>query len=130
MKITTVKRLQETFLNKVCTVLTLSVSKQNFTDVQFADFFTGIIEFVDDDGVFLRHHITGCKSFYPWPQVAAILEEQVLDEKDPNYQEIVDEIKSSSDKRPVVAPVNPSATPYVDPVLMANLAKQAQDFKR
>jgi hypothetical protein len=131
MKITTIKKMQECFLNKVCTVLTLAVNKGNFNDVQFADFFTGIVDMIDDDGIMIRHHMTGCRSFYPMSHITGILEEQVISEDDPNYSRVVEEIKNApKDKRPVVATVNPTKQPYVDPAMFAKLAQQAQEFKK
>jgi hypothetical protein len=125
MKITTLKKLQECFIGKVCTILTVSVNKTNFTDVQMADFFTGIVESIDEDGVMLRHHLTNMRNFYVSSQVVAILEEQVISEDDPNYKQVVDEIKNSREKSPVVAQVKPQKSSFVDPAMMAQLAKQA-----
>lgn len=125
MKITTLKKLQEAFVGKVCTILTVSVSKSNFTDIQLADFFTGLVESLDEDGVMLRHHLTGLRNFYVASQVVAILEEQVISEDDPNYQKVVEEIKKApKDKTPVVTQVNPQKSAFVDPAMMAQLAKQ------
>lgn len=123
MKITTVKRMQECFAGKVCTVMTRSSCKSNFTEAQFTDYFTGIVESLDEDGLFVRHHITGCKSFFPMDGVVAILEEQTVTQDDPNFKKVAEEFdKVVSQSKP--RPTNPS--PYVDQDLLASLAKQAR----
>lgn len=131
MKITSLKRMQEMFTGKVCTILTVGVGKNNFQDHQFADFFTGIVDSIDEDGIFTRHHMTGCKNFYAMQYVVGILEEQVISEDNPEYEKIVNEVKKTSDdKKPVIIGVDPKASPYIDPVLLAQLSKQANDFNK
>ena len=131
MKITSVKRLQESFLNKVCTILTVGIGKNNFQDHQFADFFTGIVEAIDEDGIYTRHHVTGCKNFYAMEYVVGILEEQVIDENSPQYEKIVEKIKTNSNEQaPQVLGVDPNASPYINPATLAALSKQAQEFNK
>ena len=64
MKITTVKKLQQKFQGKICTILTHPIAKRDFNDAQFADFFTGVVDEIDDDGIFTTHALTACKNFY------------------------------------------------------------------
>lgn len=131
MKLTTVKKLQDAFVGRVCTVLTSAVSKNNFMDQQFSDFFTGIIEAIDEDGIFAKHHMTGCRNYYAWPHVVSILEEQVIEQTDPKYEEIMAEVRKAPQENQMgIVPVDPAAattnSPFIDPSMMANLAKQAQ----
>jgi|688.fasta_scaffold653293_2 hypothetical protein len=131
MKITTIKKLQEQFVNKVCTVLTTGIGKNNLQDHQFADFFTGIVESIDEDGIFTRHHLTGCKNFYSMQFVVGLLEEQVIDENNPEYENIVNQVKKNTpNNNPMIIGVDPSASPYVDPATLAALSKQAQEFNK
>lgn len=132
MKPITLKKLQD-FVGKVCSILTTSVSKPNFTDVQFSDFFVGIIEEISEDGIFAKHPMTGCLAFYSWPQVVGIFQEQVIDQTDPQYETILSEIKKAPPEQQVnIVPVNPRTgdSPYVDPETLANLAKQAQGLQQ
>lgn len=118
MKALTTKKLQETFLNKICTIITTTVNKTNFDDEQFSDFFTGLVESLDEDGVFIKHHITACKSFYAWNYIVGILEEQVIEQSDPRYKEITEKIE------PIIqAKKTQNQSPYIDPELLMNLAK-------
>lgn len=131
MKTLTIKRLQENFVGKVCTILTTTIAKTNFHDTQFSDFFTGIIESLDDDGIFARHHMTGCKNFYTWNHVVGLLEEQVIEETNPKFQEIIEEIRKTPPNQQAIVPVDPKASnsnPYIDPDFMANIIKKANEL--
>jgi hypothetical protein len=128
MKALTVKKLQETFTGKVCTILTTTVAKNNFMDQQFSDFFTGIVESIDEDGIFAKHLMTGCKNYYTWPHVVGLLQEQVIPQNSPEYEGILKEVrKAPAENAMSIVPVDPNASPFVDPDLMANLAAQAKE---
>lgn len=128
MKILTVKKLQDAFVGKVCTILTSTVAKTNFQDQQFSDFFTAIIETIDEDGIFAKHHMTGCRNYYTWQNIVGILEEQVIQQDDPKYEEIMREVKKAPvENQQTIIPVDPNASPFVNPEMMASLAKQAKE---
>ena len=130
MKALTIKKLQEAFLGKACTVLTVSVSKRDFMDQQFSDFFTVIIESIDEDGIFAKHLMTGCRAFFSWPHIVSVLAEQTINQSDPQYETIMAEIKKAPPEQQLaIVPVNPNASPYVDPDLLRGLAKQAQEVQ-
>lgn len=131
MKPHTIKRLQH-FEGKVCSILTSSVAKSNFNDTQFSDFFVCIVEEVSEDGVFGRHPMTSCLSFFSWPQIVGIFQEQVIDQTDPQYENILAEIKKAPPEQQAnIVPVNPAASsPYVDPDVMASLAEQAKEMRK
>lgn len=121
------------FIGQVCSILTVSVAKQNFNDIQFNDFFVGIIEDITDDGVFARHPMTGCMSFYSWPHVVGIFQEQVVSADDPKYDEIVSEIKKAPPEQQVnIVPVNPTNSNelYLNPEDLAKLSKEANKMIR
>lgn len=136
MKISTIKKLQEYFTGKVCTILTVTVNKVNFTDQQFFDFFTGKIDAVDEDGIFARHHITGCVNFYPFEHITGILEEQVIQEDDPKYTKIVEDIKKKTEQ-----PVNQleqnlpttstnNQTPFIDAEMLKKIQGQSKMIRK
>lgn len=95
MKITTVKKLQQKFQGKICTIMTHPIAKRDFNDAQFADFFTGVVDEIDDDGIFTTHALTACKNFYFFSQVIGIIEEQVLDQQNPEHIKIIEEVKDN-----------------------------------
>lgn len=130
MKHQTIKKLQ-VFVGKVCTVLTNSVCKQNFTDVQFPDFFVGVIDSIDEDGIFSRHPLTGCINFYSWPHVVSVFQEQVIEETDPRYEKILEEVKKTPEKKSGVMPVDISGNEeikYLDPESMNQILRQAEQM--
>lgn len=93
MKISTIKKLSNLFAGKVVTIITLGTNKPNIPDTQFADFYTGVLEEMDEDGIILTHLLTACKSFFALSGVVAIMEEQVLDENNPENKEEIQKIK-------------------------------------
>lgn len=128
MKHTTIKKLQELFVGRVCTILTVRSAKQNFQDEQFPDFFTAQIDSLDEDGVFAKHYITGCSNFYSWPHIISIFEEQVIQEDNPQYENIMKEVqKTPAEQQVDIVPVNNS--PFVNPDSMASLAQKAKEIQ-
>lgn len=123
------QKLNEMFKGKVCTILTATIAKTNFQDQQFSDFFTGIIESIDEDGILTKHHMTGCINYYNWSYVVGILEEQVVTEDDPKYEEIMKEIKKAPiENQKAIVPVDPSfSSQFIDADTMASLANQAKE---
>lgn len=93
MKISTVKKLSNLFLGKVVTLITLGTNKPNIPDSQFSDFYTGVLEEIDEDGIILTHLLTACKSYFALNGIVAIMQEQVLDENDPDNKEEIKKIK-------------------------------------
>jgi hypothetical protein len=128
MKPSNIKKMQELFIGRVCTILTITVAKVNFHDTQFSDFFTGIVEAIDEDGILMKHHLSGCKNFYFMPHIVSILEEQVIEEDNPQYEKIIEKIrKAPAEQKENIVEVNPNASPYIDPELLALLQKQSNE---
>jgi len=98
MKITTIKKMQSTFVGKICTILSRPIAKSDLSDQQFSDFFTGVVDEVDDDGIFTTHTITGCKNFYRMQDIVGVIEEQVLDEDNTEHKKIINDIKEKKEK--------------------------------
>lgn len=86
----------KTFQGKVCTVFIAGPLSMKFDLTQFADYFTGRIDLVTDEGIFATHPITGCRNFYPLKYVAGVCEEQVLDPSKPEDAEIIKQVKARS----------------------------------
>lgn len=140
MKALTIKKLQQNYVGKIATVLTIGIGK-TLTDQQFADFFTGRVDAIDEDGIYTTHALTGCKNFFAFPHVIGILEEQVITEDNPEYHNLVEEVKKKQEKRqaqqvppnlyitepPPGAPPPPSQYAEID--VMADLARQAKEIE-
>lgn len=132
MNIQTIKKLQQLYVGNLCTVVTVA-GKQGFTDMQFGEFFTGIIESIDQDGIFARHHLTGCMAFYHWPHIVGVVGEQYLDPSNPEHAKIIEELQkqqSPQQATQVAVPTPPPGVQFVNPDVMANLAQQAQELQQ
>ena len=120
MKLTTIKKMNEIFAGKICTILTLSTNKNStkcsYTEQQFTDFFTGIVESVDEDGIFVSHALTHCKSWFPLANIVGILEEQTIDDSDPRYEELTQ--NSQPENCPII---EKNDSPYIDPDMLSSL---------
>ncbi len=96
MKATTLKKLKDYFEGRVCSILVTPVPR-SFDERQFADYFVGQINSIDDDGIWTTHAITGCKNFYALDKVVAIVEEQVLyPDENPEHARLVEEMKKKA----------------------------------
>jgi hypothetical protein len=56
--------------------------------------------------------------------IVGIVEEQMITEDDPNYQQIIEEVKKAPQQAP--APAAQPPMQFVDPSMLAALQKQAQ----
>lgn len=117
MKINNIRKLQAQFTGKICTILTKPIAKNNFNDTQFADFFTGLIDFLDEDGIWTTHPTTGCKNFYNLFEIIGIIEEQVLYEDNPEHAEIIRQVKENKK----------TESPYANIDLMNSLVNQTKE---
>lgn len=88
MHIGEVKELSKIFSGKICTILTRSSIKQNFTNEDIANFFTALIEKITENGIFAKDLKTGCASYFQWQHVIGIFEEQVITENNPEFKNI------------------------------------------
>jgi hypothetical protein len=118
MKLTTVKKLQDEFVGKVCTVLTTGIAKPDLQDVQFAQFFTGMVDAIDEDGVWVRQMGRSGKNFFAMPYVVSISEEEVetLDPSEPEHAKVIEKIKSQ--------------TGQINLDDISEMAKKAQDIQK
>ena len=123
MKPTNVKRLQY-FVGKVCTIFVNASIQRLFNDMQFNDYFVGLVDAIDEDGILTTHTVTGCKNYFFLPYVAFLSEEQLLNPDNPSDAEIIKEFKKEA--TPVVPEVkNELENTYYDMDLMAQLAKES-----
>lgn len=118
MKNSNIKKLQMDFVGKICTILTAPIAKSTLLDAQFADYFTCLIDQLDEDGIWATHPTTGCKNFYSFQHIVGLIEEQVFYENNPEHAEIIRQAKEISKK--------PTDSPYVNIDLMTDLVKQTK----
>lgn len=112
------------FINKVCTVATVQINFR-YNVEQMLDYFSGVIEEIDEHGILMYHPLTKCKNYILLEHVVSISEEQVLYEDDPEQKKIIDEYRKekpiTAAKRTLTAESN-----FVNPAAMAEIAKKAK----
>jgi len=82
-----IETLSANFVGRLCTILTKPVSFQFADAIQHSQFFTGKIEEINKDGIWLRHVHSKTVAFYTFP-IIGIVEEQVISENDPRAEQL------------------------------------------
>jgi hypothetical protein len=95
--------LREKFLGKICTILTAPTTLIISTPVEHSNFFTGKIEYIDHNGIWLLHLHTNTYSFYAFP-IIGIIEEQVIQKNDPRAEKIKEELKKKEQQKAAATP--------------------------
>lgn len=128
MRAITLKKLRDYFEGRVCSIFVTPVPR-TFDDRQFADYFVGQINAIDEDGIWTTHAITGCKNFYALDKVVAITEEQVLyPDENPEHAKMVEEMKQKATAKQQQAPQYPvtDQNGLMDIANMERLVEQAK----
>lgn len=76
------------FLGKICTILTNSTPFP-FDPTKHADFFSGLVTEVNEDGVFVKNLRFNTMSFFSFP-IVGIVEERGVSETDPMFEKVKD----------------------------------------
>jgi hypothetical protein len=95
------------FVGKICTVMTGPTSFP-FRDVtKHADYFSGLVTDVNEEGIFIKNLNFNTLAFYAFP-IVGIVEEQVVAKSDPNFEKVKNEIEKTKPpvRKPAVAPSN------------------------
>lgn len=124
------------FVGKPCTVTTLAINFR-FNVEPMMEFFMGVVDQIDENGILLTSTHTQCKSYIFLKHVVSISEEPVLYEDNPEHKKIIDEYRQKNPAAaqktkiappPIVAPPQPPPPPkFVDPRSLAKLAKTAKE---
>ena len=80
------------FKGKPVTVCTVEINYR-FKEQQMMDYFMGILEAVEDDGIWIVHPVTKCRSYVFMNHIVSIAEEQVLYENNPEDAKIINEYR-------------------------------------
>jgi len=103
-------KLLSSFRGKVCTIFTTPVNHP-FDANQMREYFVGIVDAVNKDGILLKHHVTGGRTFISMSKFAAIAEEQALDPSDPKHREFIEAMKKKEAPPPAQAAEPPAPKP-------------------
>lgn len=130
-------KVLEYFIGKVCTIFTGPINR-TFQEQQLLDYFVGVVDAVDENGILMTHTITGAKNFYFFPNILSISEEQLLDPADPEDAKMIEEIKKSKQGEQAKTPPPPppvkedvhetevNESPFVDVSAIHALAQRAK----
>jgi hypothetical protein len=122
------------FVGKCCTINTTDVNFR-YKPEQMMDYFMGVIEDINEEGIFLVHPITKCKSFIFFSHIIAIAEEQVLYEDNPDHAKIIEEYRK---EKPITAAKTvitkesqiKEPSPFVNVAAMADMAKKIKELQK
>lgn len=116
------------FKGKPCTISTVQVNFR-FKEEQMMDYFMGIVEVIDDEGIWISHPVTKCMSYIFLKHIVSISEEQMLYDDNPEHAKIIDEYRKekpiTAAKTAVLEPSKPS--PFVNPEFLKEIAKKAKE---
>lgn len=112
------------FTGKPCTITTVQVNFR-FKEEQMMDYFMGIVETIDDHGIWIVHPMTKCRSYILMPHIVSISEEQVLYEGNPEHAKIIEQYRK--EKPLTAAKTTVVAEPYVNPTALAEISKKAKE---
>jgi len=102
------------FIGKVCTVFTSPINR-NYKEEQLHNYFLGVVESVDSEGISLGQLTGNLKTFLFFPHIVGIAEEEVLNPDDPQDAETIGKLKEAAKKQIKdwnVPP--PSSSPHID----------------
>jgi len=118
------------FIGKACTISTVEINFR-FKEQQMMDYFMGIVESMDQLGVWIVHPITKCKSYIFFSRIVSISEEQILYENDPEDAKIIEEYRK---EKPITAAktvmtehAQKTEPFFINPVNLAKMAKEAKE---
>jgi len=117
------------FVGKAVTVTTVQINFR-FKEEAMADYFTGILEIIDEKGMWLLHPITKSRTFILYTYVVSVTEEQMLFEDNPEHAKIIEEYRQekplTAAKRAVTPTPQLKEPSFVNPAALAEMAKKAQ----
>ncbi len=122
-----IETLSANFVGRICTVLTHPVSFQFSDAVQHSQFFSGKVEEINKDGIWLRHVHTNTVTFYTFP-IIGIVEEQVIPKDDPRAVKLKEDMeKKEQEKKDRLKPKLPPQGQFIP---VDSLSKIVRDAKK
>lgn len=109
MAVSLINCIRENFLNKICTIITVpvnrnfaeeaqAISKPQLYPINLMDHFMGRLIIVEPNFLIIEHPELHTKTFFRMEQVVSIVEEQVLDPKNPEHAKAISEYKEYNAK--------------------------------
>ena len=93
------------FVGKVCTILTTPIALPIKDSFVAAQYFTGQVTEIDNNGIWIKHIPTGDMSYFSFP-IVGIVQEQYVPETDPNHDKLKEEIQKTKSPPTKIPPGN------------------------
>lgn len=120
--------LYDNFIGKFCTILTQAVAVPIKDPITHANYFTGIIKSIDQQGILLEHTHTKAVSYFFLNQIIGIVEEQYITPDNPEYQKIKKEFEVKKESVEQKSNKDIKGTKqFIDP---SELTKRLKDMKK
>jgi hypothetical protein len=113
------------FVGKYCTISTVQINFR-FKEEPMIDYFSGIIESANCDGIVMVHPTTMTKNYIRLEHIVGIHEEQVLYENNPEHAKVIEEFRKRKPEEAEKRKIPAVQTPYVDPKALQEMAKKAK----
>lgn len=125
------------FVGKLCSVFTTPTNRdfklenpKTFPEPIY-QYFIGVVEAIDTEGIFLTQASTGCKSYFNLNNIIGICEEQVISEADPEFEEVTGKFKEAKKdalkKLKVHKKEDTPTEKYVDASSLKDLIEKAEN---
>jgi hypothetical protein len=123
-----IKKLKKIFLGKICTIFTSPTNRDYKSEnpktypKPLYTYFVGLIEDIDDWGIYTAQATTGLPSFFLWTNVVGIAQEELLDPENEKDAEVIENIKSEYKEKIKTIPALKDGQ-YVDIENLDNISK-------
>lgn len=109
------------FVGKACTILTHPVGMPMKDALTGAQYFSGQLTEVSENGLWVKHLDTGKLGFFTFP-IIGIVEEQSFSKTDPQYNKIKEQIEQIKNPPPKI--------PIQNMTSISELTKRAREMKK
>lgn len=123
-----INKLKKIFIGKICTIFTNPINRDYKSEnpktypKPLYTYFVGLIEDIDDCGIYTTQIATGLTSFFLWTNVVGIAQEELLDPKNKKDAEVIENIKSEYKEKIKTIPALKDGL-YVDIENLDNISK-------
>ncbi len=118
------------FKDKAVTILTVQTNFR-FKEEQMHDYYTGIVENIDEHGIWIVHSVTKCRSYVLFQHIVSVTEEQMLYEDNPEHAKLIEEYRKekpiTAAKRAITEKPQLKESVFVNPTALAEMARKAKE---
>jgi hypothetical protein len=112
------------FVNKVCSIFTVSSNRNNLPEEHAREYFVARISSIDHDGIWGTHPSSHMVSYFPLNYVTSIVEEMELNPENPDHAAIISKYEKMKENIEENIEEHPQTDQqFVDVENLENLAK-------